>query len=54
MSLQDLNGLSGLWVDNKDAGVASMSNQTLPTPEGKREERDHMGEKTTEATYKMK
>lgn len=43
VSLQDLNGLSGLWVDNKDAGVASLSDQTLPTPmeEKRRSERSH-------------
>lgn len=53
VSLQDLNGLSGLWVDNEDAGVASLSNQTLPTPMGNREERDHTGEKTSEAAFNI-
>lgn len=48
VSLQDLNGLSGLRVDNEDAGVASLSNQTLPAPEEKPRQKERerdIGEK---------
>lgn len=29
---QHLNGLRGLWINNEDAGVTSLSYETLPTP----------------------
>lgn len=42
--LQHLDGLGCLWIDNEDAGVTSLSNQSLPTPGRKSERRE--GEET--------
>ena len=39
VSLQDLDGLRGLGVDDEDAGVAALRDEALPAPvgEGERE-----------------
>lgn len=33
VSLQDLNGLSCIWVNDEDTRVTALSDQTLPSPE---------------------
>jgi len=49
VSLQDLNGLSCIWVNDEDTGVTALSDQTLPSPE----QREKEDEKSTRVNLTM-